>query len=270
MIEKGSAVYRAGIDRLEGLKGRNDPDAVKAVAREMEALFAYEMLKAMREASTLSEGQGMGNGFYMSMFDMEVARVISERGMGISDVLLKGLRVEGALQVSKAAPLPESKSVSVTSQAEDPREQVTSKHQVPAQFAVDRVGQAEHVLPVEGRITSGFGERMHPISKDYRFHRGVDIAAPMGTQVRAMGKGTVVFSGWRQGYGNTVIIDHGDGTLSRYAHNSENLVKAGDEVEAGTVIGHVGSTGRSTGPHLHVEVVRDGEPVDPIQFMTNG
>jgi murein DD-endopeptidase MepM/ murein hydrolase activator NlpD len=115
-----------------------------------------------------------------------------------------------------------------------------------------------------------FGLRRHPILKDHRVHQGVDIAAPEGTEVRSLRKGKVVFSGWREGYGNTVIIDHGDGMMSKYAHNKQNLVKAGDEVDQATLIARVGSTGRSTGPHLHFEVINDGERVDPLQVLPSG
>ena len=116
-----------------------------------------------------------------------------------------------------------------------------------------------------GKVSSEYGLRTHPIDNEVKFHRGVDIAAPAGTPIRATAGGTVKFVGVKPGYGNVVIIDHGDGKYETvYAHNSQNIVNVGDRVQPGQVIGYVGSTGKATGPHLHYEVRKNGEPVDPI------
>lgn len=120
------------------------------------------------------------------------------------------------------------------------------------------------VRPVVGRITSGFGYRVHPIFKRVRFHTGIDIAAPTGTPIRAAAAGVVVYSGWRRAYGKTVIIDHGNGLATVYAHCSRLLVSARTRVKAGQVIATVGSTGLTTGPHLHFEVRRFGKPINPL------
>jgi murein DD-endopeptidase MepM/ murein hydrolase activator NlpD len=121
--------------------------------------------------------------------------------------------------------------------------------------------------PVPGRIGSGFGMRMHPIAHVYRMHTGVDIGAAYGTPIHAGGDGKVVSAGWRGGYGNAVIIDHGGGVATLYAHCSHFAVSVGEIVKAGQVIAYVGSTGYSTGPHLHFEVRVHGEPVDPLGKM---
>ncbi len=118
--------------------------------------------------------------------------------------------------------------------------------------------------PVDGSIRSGFGYRRHPISKRVAMHTGVDIAAPHGTPIRAGGTGMVIFTGWRGGYGLTIIIDHGGKISTLYAHLSHISVSVGTIVQAGQVIGNVGSTGYSTGPHLHFEVRVNGTPVDPM------
>ena len=118
--------------------------------------------------------------------------------------------------------------------------------------------------PVSGSIVSGFGYRRHPILGGVRFHYGVDIAAPFGTTICAAADGVVVFAGWRRAYGNTVIIDHGNGLATLYAHCSELLVSEGAVVRQGQPIARVGSTGLATGPHLHFEVRRYGEPVNPL------
>lgn len=122
-------------------------------------------------------------------------------------------------------------------------------------------------IPLQGRISSGFGVRHDPLHGRVKRHTGVDIAAPQGTPIAAAAAGKVVFAGRRGGYGNLVEIEHADGQRTRYAHTARLLVKAGDEVKPGQTIATVGSTGRSTGPHLHFEVNKDGTRVDPLQAV---
>lgn len=121
--------------------------------------------------------------------------------------------------------------------------------------------------PVPGPIVSGFGQRTNPIGGGTGFHAGIDIAAPSGTPIRACRAGRVVIAGWQGGYGNTVVIDHGGGMATLYAHQSRIGVSVGEQVLAGEVIGYVGSTGNSTGPHLHFEVRISGNPVNPMPYL---
>lgn len=126
------------------------------------------------------------------------------------------------------------------------------------------------LVPCSGRHTSPFGNRVHPIHGVVKKHEGIDLAAPTGTPIHAAGKGVVVFSGVRNGYGNTLEIDHGNGYRTLYAHTSKLLVKQGDTVERGALVALVGSTGASTGSHLHYEVIVDGHKVDPDGFLLDG
>ncbi|HHY32104.1 MAG TPA: peptidoglycan DD-metalloendopeptidase family protein [Firmicutes bacterium] len=121
--------------------------------------------------------------------------------------------------------------------------------------------------PARGRITSSFGRRRHPITRNVQPHDGVDIAAPVGTPIRATADGTVRFAGTQSGYGLMVIIEHGYGFQTVYAHNSRNVVRAGQRVKRGQVIAYVGSTGTSTGPHVHYEVRVSGKPANPRNYM---
>jgi murein DD-endopeptidase MepM/ murein hydrolase activator NlpD len=120
------------------------------------------------------------------------------------------------------------------------------------------------MMPVRGRITSGFGMRYHPILHRYKLHTGVDFGVGIGTPIHAAGNGVVVHAGWWGAYGNAVIIDHGGGVTTLYGHMSAVKCHTGEVVLRGRVIGLVGSTGWSTGPHCHFEVRRNGVPVNPL------
>ena len=123
-------------------------------------------------------------------------------------------------------------------------------------------------LPGHSRITSQFGNRSDPFTGRTAFHSGLDVGAPFGVNIVAAESGTVIFSGWQGGYGNTVIIDHGNGKHTMYAHASSLLVRAGHNVNRGQAIARVGSTGRSTGNHLHFEVRVNGSLVNPLNFTS--
>jgi murein DD-endopeptidase MepM/ murein hydrolase activator NlpD len=126
-------------------------------------------------------------------------------------------------------------------------------------------------LPVSGQITSRFGNRFHPILGRARFHKGVDLRATAGTPIVAAADGRVVSAGWHGGYGNQVAILHAGGIETTYGHMSRFAAAAGQMVRRGQVIGYVGSTGLSTGPHLHYEVLKNGRPVNPLSVkMASG
>lgn len=121
--------------------------------------------------------------------------------------------------------------------------------------------------PVRAPLTSGFGMRSHPLTGAARLHAGIDLGAPVGTAIRAAAAGVVVTAGPMGGYGNTVDVGHADGTVTRYAHQSRVLVRPAQQVGAGQVIGLVGSSGASTGPHLHFEVRTAAGPIDPRSWL---
>ena len=123
------------------------------------------------------------------------------------------------------------------------------------------------VWPVRGYITGRFGKRLDPISGEGAFHPGVDIGARYGTDVKATGDGMVIEAERDAGYGRSILLDHGNGITTRYAHMSRLFVVVGEEVKRGEVIGAVGMSGRTTGPHLHYEVRFHGAPVNPSRFL---
>ncbi len=130
--------------------------------------------------------------------------------------------------------------------------------QAPAAVEVD-----QWTTPALGPIVSAFGHRSDPFTGEIRMHQGIDIDAPAGSPIWAVTDGVVTFAGDRGGFGKLVILDHGDGVQTYYAHQQRIDVSVGDEITAGHQLGLVGSTGRSTGPHLHFEIRVDGVPVDP-------
>lgn len=124
------------------------------------------------------------------------------------------------------------------------------------------------IIPVKGKITAAYGYRKNPFTgRGSEFHKGVDIAAKLGTQVVATADGIITYAAWKSGYGNMVIISHGYGFNTVYAHNSSIVAKVGEKVKRGQVISKVGSTGRSTAPHLHYEIKLNGKNVDPARYF---
>ncbi|MYH14963.1 MAG: M23 family metallopeptidase [Gammaproteobacteria bacterium] len=149
-------------------------------------------------------------------------------------------------------------------QREDEFELFESLLKAPA----EAVGQSTNVRPVNwGWVSSPYGRRIDPISGKMAWHTGVDFAGRRGSDVVAVDRGIVAFAGFRQGYGNLVELAHLDGHVTRYAHQGSLAVSRGDIVRQGQVIGTVGNTGRSTGPHVHFEVLRNGRHLNPMKYL---
>ena len=210
---------------------------------EFESLFINLVMKQMRQSvvkSGLIDG-GMGEEFFTGMLDEEISRQAAVRqGMGLKEALIEQLTGGRKPAVTKSVAL---RSYSI---------QKAAKKAVPS-----------FTFPVSGTVSSSYGKRKDPFTGESDFHHGIDIASAAGSEIFAAGPGRVVFSGWKKGYGNVVEIDHGDGFRTLYGHNDKNLVSVGEEVTSDQLIAHVGSTGRSTGPHLHYEVRKNGEPINP-------
>jgi murein DD-endopeptidase MepM/ murein hydrolase activator NlpD len=131
---------------------------------------------------------------------------------------------------------------------------------------------SERVMPsgrpiTDGWLSSRFGKRNDPFTGKREYHKGLDFAGKKGSDVVAVGDGVISWSGKRSGYGNLVEINHGNGYATRYGHNQRNLVKVGDTVKKGELVALMGSTGRSTGPHVHFEVLRNGKAVNPSRYI---
>lgn len=233
------------MDPMRALKGTvplTAPDAHyrqgdEEAAREFEAWMVGTLAKQMRASVPDGPWSEGAMGTFADLFDQEIGRRVADNGgFGLQEDVLKSLR--------------------------ERRGESTAL----ARLGIPRPAEHE-TTGIVGRISSHFGERNDPFTGQKRMHHGLDLAAPAGTPVRAAADGIVRFAGKRGGYGNVVIVEHADGTETRYAHLRDLSVKRGASVAAGENIATVGSTGRSTGPHLHFELRRNGEAVAPEEWM---
>lgn len=261
--------------RLQRMRGES-PERIRAAAAEFEAVFVTQMFKVMRK--TVPEGMlggGFGGKVYQEMLDAEHAKQLSTHGggLGLGAMIARELGGEAAerAKLPEGGAAPSSASQSGLPANLQPWEKgalggLLGNTNAPQTY-LPLGGDDKQAWPAPGRVTSSFGVRRDPISGDAKFHSGIDLATPSGTPVRAIAAGRVVESGRRGGYGNVVTLDHGDGLQSLYAHNSALLLPVGAQVEAGAPIALSGSTGRSTGPHVHFEVRKAGVPVDPRPYL---
>ncbi|HEX4998909.1 MAG TPA: peptidoglycan DD-metalloendopeptidase family protein [Terriglobia bacterium] len=250
----------SGIGALDRGSQPQRPENLKSATEEFEAMFLGYLLKVMR--STVDQqnedgGLSMGKDIYTDLFDNEIALTIARtRPLGIGEMMYRQLEEDRRDLETR---VPESAATTAPAPVIHPTEgpvETPEDREAPGMF-----------MPVDGRLSSGFGFRRDPLTGAAGFHKGLDIAAAAGAPIRAATAGAVVFSGWMGDYGNTIVIEHPGGERTLYAHAATTLVRPGDHVAVGDVIGLVGTTGRSTGPHLHFEVQVSGQAIDPTLFM---
>ncbi len=292
-LSSTGALTRAGASELAELsKKRGDTSPTNAVdaAKNFESLMVTELLKTMR--STIPENE---DGFAMNtvwgMFDEAISKTAAG-GLGLAPMLardlgateeevnamtLVGPEASGAeARLRLAQPGASAAQMGAPTKSLAAPDKPARRYQalMPTTAGRVRSGVAgvglpqPGLMPVEGVVSSEFGWRTHPISGKRRFHEGMDIAAPTGTEIRAVQAGEVRFAGSKGGYGNVVELEHRDGTITRYAHASRVHVRRGDKIEVGESIADVGQTGHATGPHLHFQVERGGDPIDPVDYLT--
>jgi peptidoglycan hydrolase FlgJ len=265
-----------------------DRRQITELAREFESYFVLQMVRQMRQSMLEDEhGEGLGAETMTETMDVELARQLAGAGgIGLQKVLQTAIerQVGGGSAYAptaggRAFPLEPAASAAASFVEPSPASSVASaisrtssalsRTSASSRTAVDDVAlEAAVPLPVSGQVSSAYGWRTDPFNGRARFHSGVDIAAAYGREVPAVGDGRVVFAGEQGGYGNTVVVEHAGGVRTRYAHLSSVQVSEGQDVASGTVVGRVGSSGRSTGPHLHFEVLQDGRAVDPAVAAT--
>jgi len=270
---------RNRVAHVRNSEGETRLQELKKATQEFEAVFIGYMLKVMRSTvEPAEEGEGaLGKDVYLSMFDQEIAlQMARNSSLGIGEMMYRQLeqtvketsRLSETLAREVDNPLPASRvPTSVEEQLLGQSDIPTHNHEQQGKSETDKGATAAWSAPVEGRLSSPFGMRSDPFSQATQFHRGIDIAAPAGAPIRAAQSGTVVFSGHLRGYGNTIILEHPGGYRTLYGHASRNLVKEGDLISTEQIIGEVGKSGRSTGTHLHFELQKGSERVNPKEFL---
>ena len=227
-------------------------EQVRAVAAQFESLLLGQMLKEMRASMFDDDDKetGFGGGPLSETLYSELSISLSRAGgVGLGRAMTDAIaRQAGAGQGDVGVDAPAGLVFPDAAVA-------------PAAAALAAPGPA--LLAPAGRVSSSYGWRQDPIDGQLKFHKGTDIAMPIGQEVPSALAGQVTFAGDMAGYGLTVVVNHGGGVETRYAHLSEVEVRAGDAVAQGQTIAKSGSSGRSTGPHLHFEVLESGQPVDP-------
>jgi len=235
----------APINVFSGLQDQSvaEPASLDDAARQFEGMMMKMMIKEMRKSIPDGLFSSSGTEMFEDLFDEQLAEQImaSGSGFGLSESITGSQPIPTSAEMTNFAMLGLSSSNLERSSA----------------------GDGSSSLINSERLSSAFGIRMDPITGEERHHNGLDIAAPEGTPIGAMDDGVVTFAGENGSFGNLVVIEHQDGRVSRYAHCSEVWVEPGARVRAGEDIAAVGSTGRSTGPHLHLELLENGEHLDP-------
>lgn len=276
---------------LPGMSPANDsPKARAEAAKQFEALLLGELMKAMRATASFGneEGDAFARGSYEEMFDRSLVDAAAG-GLGIAQLFEQQNGPRTSARTSfEQAPRPAGSLLPAASDGpaiqgrgaatklgtngRDPWSPSPIEKSSPERTGIgssfDAALPTAGLWPVDGGVkSSDYGFRTHPIHGDKRFHAGLDIAAPEGREIRAVQRGVVTFAGRHKGFGNMVELTHPDGIVTRYAHASRLHVREGDVVDVGETIADVGSTGQSTGPHLHFEV-RDGHrTLNPATYL---
>ena len=276
-----------GIDlvRAHALAGEaNTPPAASpererlaSLASEFESMLLLQMLKEMRKAGSWDDdgdADTLGAETLLETLDVELARhLAAAQTLGLRRDLLQAFdRRYGTVSDPGSVPAAEVASGAVSNLSRKTDSAVAPSSTAAAvPIPVSSVTEHEHLTEdgmnelarPAGKITSAFGWRADPFSRAARFHGGIDVRAAYGQEVTSAGAGRVVSSGDERGYGTTVVVEHADGIRTRYAHLSAALVRKGDTVATGQLLGRAGQSGRATAPHLHFEVTVNGERVDP-------
>jgi murein DD-endopeptidase MepM/ murein hydrolase activator NlpD len=231
---------------------------VAELAHQFESMLMTQMLREMRKSMLTEDesGKGFGATAMTDTVDVELGSELSRAGgFGLSDMLIKAFDRQAAGRLRTANPSAPAAGAASPSPAS-----------VVATPASEPLTPAPATLPPvlpEGRVSSGYGWRADPFNGRARFHSGTDVKMAYGKDVQSVAGGRVAFVGEQSGYGLTVRIDHGNGVETLYAHLSQSVVQAGDTVSSGQVVARSGNSGRSTGPHLHFEVLDNGRAVAP-------
>jgi murein DD-endopeptidase MepM/ murein hydrolase activator NlpD len=254
-----------------GEPGRSTDRAdARRIAQEFEAMLLLQMVRQMRQSllEEPSSGEGLGAGTMTDTFDLEFARYLSVvGGLGLARALEGRVAAEATPALPQQQPAPSFVAApTLPTMTTPPAAKTVGGAGLRADMPGVEATSTAMTLPLDATVSSRFGWRTDPFLGTTRFHGGIDLKAVYGRDVPTAGPGRVVFAGEQGAYGQTVVIDHGDGLRTRYAHLSAITVSSGQELAAGEVVGRVGRSGRATGPHLHFEVSRHGKKLDPAEI----
>jgi murein DD-endopeptidase MepM/ murein hydrolase activator NlpD len=244
---------------------------IKRIAVQFEQMLINSLLKhAFPEEEKEQEGSLLHFGPVRDFRVMLLSQHISDNGgLGYQEIIERQLRETYFNRDNDTTKIENPVTKSLQSLPVVPTKTQTNPTAPVDKNAYQYKDINRKVQPVESVVSSDFGWRIDPIDGKTRFHNGIDFEIPPNTPVKSFMAGEVVFSGWEKGYGYMVEIKHPNGYSSRYGHNSKLLVQKGDKVEAGAVIARSGSTGRSTGPHLHFEVRKGKLALNPAKILKN-
>lgn len=232
-----------------------DKEKLEKSVREFEAYFVGYVFEQAHKAVPKSGflGDGSHEDMFQSMFIQEIAKEgeKTSHGFGLAEAMLRQLSPQKSYEQIKQA---QQSTIQMNGAQPD--------YHFDYETILDKKEDVQ--------VTSMYGVRKDPLTGKDEMHQGIDIAAPIGSPIKAAQDGIVEFSGDRGGYGRTVLLSHQGDVKTLYAHLDEQLVKEGQAIKKGQVIGFTGNTGRSTGPHLHFEVRKDNEAIDPKLLMKNG
>ncbi|HEY0192842.1 MAG TPA: peptidoglycan DD-metalloendopeptidase family protein [Kofleriaceae bacterium] len=252
---------QAAKDTDPAAKARNE---AKTAAKQLEAFFLRQMLTEARpQGGGALDGGFAGDTFKQMLDDAMADKMSAAGGVGMAKMFASQL---GKGEPPTAAPTADA-TLPATPIAGAPVAPGTPGTPITPITPITHDGIPHFIVPVVGRPSSGYGMRHDPIKHEDINHPGFVLAAPTGTEVDAAAAGTITHAGPAGTYGNLVTVSHGNGVETRYAHLSAVDVKVGDTVQPGQDVGKVGTTGYSTGPHLHFEVRKDGKPIDPAPLI---
>lgn len=255
-------------EHLKGLANKSDQKKLISAARNFESFMLSFMFKEMYKSIPKSEvfGKTHHKDIFMGLYMDEVTKKAKLSNTGIASQLIK--------QYTDQKPLKDDLN-NISSTTSNFTTQISDKiKELAGRFKLNKSAKkifrdfATMIDKIDHKLSSDYGMRIHPISGQDKLHEGTDFALNTGTKVKLPSKGEVIFAGDNGGYGKTVIVDHGHGITSLYAHLSEITVKVGDRLGKKALVGKVGSTGVSTGPHLHFEVRKDGKTIDPMHLVS--
>ncbi len=260
MIRK---IANQDVELIEELEEQRDLIASKKkLLEDQEA----KLLNYQEDAKSQKEQLQVSRGTQISL-RREVQSVIGEMEEELTQMEQESKNLEAEIQR-----LQEEERARREAERRRKEQERKAQQQAEREKAQEQAGSSQPTgWPVPGhtRISSPYGNRTHPVLGGTRFHSGIDIPAPTGTPIVAAASGTVIMSQYSGSYGNMIIVDHGGGLSTLYAHNSRNQVRVGQQVQAGETIALIGSTGMSTGPHLHFEVRRNGNTTNPMDWLRN-